>query len=117
MVYQGLALITGLSFILYGMSCLTTQQMINEFDRFNLSKWRILVGYLQIMGGAGLLIGLFLNTTLVIFSAGGLSLLMFMGFITRLYIKDGFIKSSPAFIFMLVNAIIVFGFWDITFGI
>ena len=109
-VYQGLALISGFSFLIYGISCLSTEQMKNEFIRFKLAKWRTLVGILQILGGLGLIIGVFVSNILVAVSAGGLALLMLMGFITRLYIKDSVIASSPAFIFMIINSLLVFAF-------
>ncbi|MFI8379768.1 DoxX family protein [Leeuwenhoekiella sp. NPDC079379] len=82
--------------------------MKKEFIRFKLAKWRTLVGILQILGGLGLVIGVFLSNTLVVISAGGLALLMLMGFVTRLYIKDSVIASSPAFIFTVLNALLVY---------
>ena len=81
--------------------------MKNEFKRYGLTQFRILTGSLEIIGGMGLLLGL-LYLPLLIISAAGLSLLMLLGFGTRIYIKDPFWQSLPSFIFLLVNAYILF---------
>jgi uncharacterized membrane protein len=44
----------------------------------------------------------------VYLGSGGLALLMFLGFIVRIKIRDGFLRSSPAFIYMIINLIIFF---------
>lgn len=76
-----------------------------EFKRFGLEKVAILTAVLEIIGGFGLLLGFFIPFLLLISSAG-LALLMLLGFITRLYIKDSIWVSLPALLFMFLNAYI-----------
>ena len=79
--------------------------MKEEFERYELAKFRNLVGLLQLFGGIGLLVGIVWNTALII-ASGGLSLLMLMGFGVRLKMKDSLLESLPSFIFMLINGYI-----------
>lgn len=81
--------------------------MKEEFERYGLDKFRGLIGVLQLLGGSGLLLGLVWHLILVI-ASGGLALLMLIGFLVRVKMKDGFLQSMPSFIFMLVNAYICF---------
>ncbi|BAO56363.1 hypothetical protein NMS_2354 [Nonlabens marinus S1-08] len=82
-----------------------------EFIRFGLSKLqRQITGVVQIIAAIGLLLFEF-NTLLAVISAAGLSLLMLLGFIVRMRIKDSVYESSPAFVFMILNAIIAFKLW------
>ena len=78
-----------------------------EFERYNLDKFRNLVGYLQLLGGFGLLVGLIWKPALVI-SSGGLALLMLIGFGVRVKMRDGFLESMPSLIFMILNSYICF---------
>jgi len=74
-----------------------------EFQRYGLQKFRIIVGSLEIIGGLGLIGGLYFSP-LYIVASGGLFLLMILGTGTRIYIKDPLPQTLPAFVFMLVNA-------------
>lgn len=76
--------------------------MRKEFIRFGLTKWRVLTGVLQVLGALGLAFGIF-YATLAVTAAFGLALLMLLGFITRIRIKDGILESAPAFGLMLLN--------------
>lgn len=73
-----------------------------EFIRFGLStSQRVLTGVLQLLGAAGIL--LFNNLLkLALFSAAGLAVLMLLGFLVRLRIKDDAYKASPALIYMIL---------------
>ncbi|PPK95721.1 DoxX-like protein [Nonlabens xylanidelens] len=83
-----------------------------EFTRFGLSMLqRLLTGVLQLIGAAGLIVGIF-NTYIGIAASAGLSLLMLAGFMVRVKIKDGVYKSSPALIFMVLCGIICYKFID-----
>jgi len=81
--------------------------MKNEFERFNLKHLGLFIIILEILGALGLLVGLFVNLILLI-SSGGLSLLMFLGFLTRIKIKDNFLASLPAIFFMFLNGYIFY---------
>jgi hypothetical protein len=76
--------------------------MKNEFKRFGLEKFGLTTVVFEIMGASGLLIGLMYNPILLI-SSGGLSLLMFLGVLVRIKVKDGILVTLPALFFMVVN--------------
>lgn len=78
-----------------------------EFVRFGLEKYGSLVATLEILGALGLFVGLYL-TPIFLLSSGGLSLLMLLGVITRVVIKDDFKQIFPAFFFMLLNGYLFF---------
>jgi len=104
---QLLILFSGLSFLVYGIAYFTSPNMRSEFKRFGLAKFGTLTAVLELCGGVGLLAGLMMNILLLI-SSGGLALLMFLGVIVRLRIKDSFWVLLPALFYMLLNAIIFY---------
>ncbi|MCU0345136.1 MAG: DoxX family protein [Ignavibacterium sp.] len=97
-----IVLFSGISFIIYGSLLLVSTEMQNEFKRFRLEKFLTLTGILELLGGIGLLIGLKVGFILLI-SSGGLALLMLLGFIVRIKVKDSFWLSFPSLFFMLAN--------------
>lgn len=76
--------------------------MVQEFKRYQLERFRILTGYLEVLGGLGTLIG-FQYKPLFIFSTAGLGILMLMGLIVRIRLNDKTIQMLPAFILMCAN--------------
>lgn len=99
---NSLIIFSSLSFLGYGIAYFASPKMKSEFVRFGLAKLGTLTAVLEIIGAAGLLLGLQSNFFLVI-SSGGLALLMFFGVIVRLRVKDGIIASSPATLYMFLN--------------
>ncbi len=93
---------SAISFIIYGILSFRSNIMKSEFKRWGISKFRFIVGCAQLTGGFGLLIGYYFQIMTLI-SSFGLALLMLLGFILRLIVKDGVIKSIPAFFYLLVN--------------
>ncbi|QNL23142.1 DoxX family protein [Hyphobacterium sp. CCMP332] len=106
-----LALISAASFLYYGLNCLLSFKMKEEFRRFGLDAQRQLTGILQLLGAMGLLVGVFLSAGIGALAAAGLSLLMLFGFAVRLKVRDGLLASLPSFIFMLLNAYLSYGFY------
>ena len=104
MIY--LVIISAVAFITYGLLCTFSGHMAKEFERYGLSKFRVLTGILEVLGGTGILLGL-LYKPLLIFSAGGLTLLMFLGIITRIRVSDPIIETIPAFILFILNGYIL----------
>jgi type II secretory pathway component PulF len=102
-----LILISSLSFIFYGFAYFISPQMKSEFNRFGLEKAGALTAILELLGAFGLLAGLKFPLLLLI-SAGGLAILMFLGVIIRVKIKDSFWLSLPALFFMILNSYIFF---------
>jgi hypothetical protein len=97
-----LILISSLSFLGYGIAYFISPQMKNEFKRFGLEKVGTLTAVLELLGAAGLLIGLKVPLILLM-SAGGLGLLMFLGVAVRVKVKDSLWISLPALFFMILN--------------
>jgi hypothetical protein len=102
-----LIIFSSLSFLGYGVAYFTTPNMKSEFIRFGLAKFGTLTAILEIVGAAGLLVGLLYNSILMI-ASGGLALLMFLGVAVRLKIKDGVLASSPALFYFALNLYIFF---------
>lgn len=100
-----LIIFSALSFLGFGVSCLATQYMVEEFKRYGLSRYRKLNGFLQISGALALLAG-FYDKPLAITASAGLGFLMLLGFLVRIKIRDGIMKSLPALFYMVLNLII-----------
>jgi hypothetical protein len=99
--------LSAITFIFYGLLCLLTDHMKKEFHRYGLSQFRTLTGYLELLGGIGLLVGRYYPLPLLISSAG-LSLLMFLGIIVRFKTKDPLVEILPAFLLMIINLTILY---------
>ena len=93
---------TALSFIGYGCSCIYSQHMVLEFQRYKLERYRVLTGFLQIAGAAGLMLGL-ATPIIGIIASACLAILMACGFGVRLRIRDSALKASPSFVYMCIN--------------
>lgn len=83
--------------------------MKSEFKRFQLEKLGLLVVVLEILGAIGLMVGFFFYMPLLIIASCGLALLMLLGLIVRLRLKDSLWISIPALFFMGLNAYIFWG--------
>ena len=98
----------GFSFLYYGVSCLSSNFMTAEFERFGLSiTQRKITGVAQIIGALGILLGYFYEP-LQIAALIGISFLMLLGWGVRLKIKDSFIAALPAFLFFVLNAYLAY---------
>ncbi len=102
-----LILISGLSFLVYGIAYFKSPQMKSEFKRFGLEKAGKPTAVLELLGAVGLVIGLKIPLILLI-SAGGLAILMFLGVVVRIKVKDSFWTSFPALFYMVLNSYIFF---------
>jgi uncharacterized membrane protein YphA (DoxX/SURF4 family) len=99
---------SGVTFLIYGVLCFYSVSMANDFHRFGLDNLRVLTGVLELLGGAGLLIGLKWPPALWISSAG-LALLMLIAFGIRMRMRDGVGVSTPSFLLMFLNLYILIG--------
>lgn len=97
-----LIIFSGTSFLFYGINFFVSSKMKAEFKRFGLERLGTVTAYLELLGGVGLLIGLY-NYKLSIISSGGLVLLMFCGIIVRIKIRDSFLLTLPALLYFLLN--------------
>lgn len=103
-----LTLFSAASFFFFGCACFLAPQMLLEFKRYGLAKYRKLVGILQLLGSIGLCLGLLYEPKLQLSAAIGLTVLMLLGFLVRLKIKDSVIQSAPSLIYAVLNATIVY---------
>lgn len=73
-----------------------------EFKRYGLERFRLMTGALEVLGGLGILVGL-LSGPLFLVSTLGLTMLMILGLLVRIKLKDTFKEMLPALILMLLN--------------
>lgn len=81
--------------------------MAADFERYNLPRFRVMIGALQILGSIGLAIGFFIPW-LTVFASLGLAVQMLLGVLVRVKIKDSIIEMLPAAGFCILNSFI---FW------
>jgi len=98
-------LLSSLSFFAYVLSYFVNPHMKSEFKRFGLEKMGLLTIILEMLGATGLLVGFYIHFILII-SSLGLFLLMFLGVIVRIKMKDSLWISLPALFYMTLNAYI-----------
>lgn len=104
-IFHLLIIFSSLSFLIYGIAYFTSPHMKSEFVRFGLGKFGQLTAVLEILGAVGLMLGLMINSILII-SSGGLAILMFFGVIVRVRVKDPLFVTLPALFYMGLNAVI-----------
>ena len=102
-----LAYLSGSCFIFYGCLILMTNHMKLEFKRYGMSQFRLLTGVLELLGGVGLIVGLHYHP-LYLLSSLGLGILMLLGSITRVRVKDRPVEIIPAFVLMVINLYLFF---------
>ncbi len=108
-LYTVCVFLSGGSFLGYGISYFTGSHMKSEFKRFKLEKLGLLTIVLELLGAIGLMIGFWFYNPLLIVSSGGLALLMLMGLIVRLKLKDSLWISLPALFYMVLNTYVLYG--------
>lgn len=103
MVLVILALVSGLSFLHYGAEILSEPRLEAEFSRYGLADFRGLVGVLELLGGAGVIVGV-VFAPLGALAALGLSMLMLLGIVVRVRVRDAPRLMAPAALLCLLNA-------------
>ena len=106
-IARGLSII---SFAWYGASLLWSQAMADDFARYDLSRYRVVVGVLQIAGSAGLLVGFWFRP-LVPLAAGGLAVMMLVAVGARIQVRDAVLSMLPAAAYCALNLYIVAAAW------
>jgi uncharacterized membrane protein YphA (DoxX/SURF4 family) len=102
-----LSVFSGISFLFYGVASFRSRRMKSEFERWGYLKHRFTIGTFQILGGLGLLLGLFLPVLLLI-SSLSLMLMMLVAILVRVGIKDELIKMLPATFYAIINGVILY---------
>jgi uncharacterized membrane protein YphA (DoxX/SURF4 family) len=100
------ALVSGLSFLYYGFKVLTRPASTKEFERYGVPGVRRLVGILEVLGGAGVILGLAF-APLGALAAAGLAALMVLGLIVRFRIHDAPRLMGPAASLGALNAVLL----------
>jgi len=113
--YGATALVSAVLFLVYGALCLFSNGMEEEFERYGLSRFRRLTGGLEVLGGLGLLVGLLVPQVMVVASAG-LALLMLLGVIARVRVRDPLLEIVPATVLMVANLFLLVETWRIAAG-
>lgn len=108
-LFATVAVLTGLSFLAYGGSCLFARRMRTEFERYGLARFRALTGLLEVAGALGLLIGLAVPV-IGFLAACGLALLMLLGIGVRLRIRDTALQTLPAVLYLLLTVYLSYGY-------
>ena len=101
-----LIFISGVSFVIYGISTFLSKKMLLEYKRWGYSEHRLMIGFLQLSGGIGLLLGL-LFETLIPLCSSSLLLLMLAAIGVRIKIKDQPLSILPALSYAIINFLIL----------
>ncbi|MFT4865304.1 MAG: hypothetical protein ACI8RE_001492 [Ilumatobacter sp.] len=109
MLLVTLAAVSALAFSFYGSETLFANPPRGEFDRYGLPKIRVFVGSMQLLGAAGVAIGIFV-APLGVAAAGGLTLMMLLGLAARYKIRDAPRLMVPAGSLAVLNATLVYLF-------
>ncbi|MDG1358006.1 MAG: DoxX family protein [Akkermansiaceae bacterium] len=94
---------SSVSFILFGGGCFLSRYLQGEYERYGIGQLKGLIGILQMLGAAGLVVGFYMPW-IGQFSAGGLAAMMLCGVGVRIKIKDTILQTIPAFAYMVLNA-------------
>ena len=81
--------------------------MLSEYARWGYKNQRILLGCLQLLGGAGLLIGI-VNPILLSVASFLLTFMMITAIFVRIKIKDSAVQMLPATFYTVLNFIILY---------
>ena len=116
-----ISLFSGISFIVYGISSFRSKRMISEFQRWGYGNHRKLIGFFQLLGGAGLIFGSIfvintfdnngslVNSNNILAGSSLILTIMMLGAVfVRIDIKDKFINILPATFYAILNLIIFY---------
>lgn len=102
---------SAISFFVYAAGCFFSLRMKAEFVRYGFDRHRVLIGGLQLLGAAGLLLGLIVPAIGAI-GAAGLAVQMLAAVVVRIKIRDTLLQTTPALVYLLTNALLFIGFLD-----
>ena len=108
-------LFSAFSFIIYGYSSFMSNRMISEYSRWGFADQRKIIGFFQLLGGIGLLVGIKVNILLFITSLSFIIMMLF-AIIVRIKIKDGIVETLPAITYLFLNFMIFYKSSEIIFN-
>ena len=100
-------LFTGISFVVYGINSFISKRMKKEFKRWGLENKRKTIACCQLVGGAGLLMGL-ASSTILILSSASLVVMMLVAIGVRIKVKDDISDILPAVAYLALSAMILY---------
>jgi hypothetical protein len=106
-----LTIVSALAFLYYGLIILFSPRLKAEFKRLGKSKFRPLIGALQIAGACGLAVGL-VSPVIGVLAAFGIATLMLLGVYIRVRNRDSILQTMPAFFYLCMNAYICVLFYN-----
>ena len=104
---QVIILFISFSFLFYALHALFSQKMKDEFSRWGVQKYRILISCIQLSSGFSLLLSFF-YPFLVIYCSSIFFTMMLGAIFVRIRIKDSFLDTLPALLYFFLNAIILY---------
>ena len=105
-----LIIFSSISFIYYGLNSLLSKRMHSEYSRWGYNNLRVFLGWCQLLGGCGLIIGMIHHSLnpLISITSFLLTVMMLTAVFTRIKSKDGFLLTLPSLFYSILNAIIFF---------
>ena len=104
--------VLGLLFVLIGSMTVAGRKMfVDNFRRFGYPQWfRVVTGSLEVLGGLGLLIGIW-QSWLAALASAGLALVMLGAVVTQLRIKEPLQKIALAFVLGTLAVVVAVNYW------
>jgi putative oxidoreductase len=104
--------VLGLLFFLIGcMMIAGMKPLVENFRHFGYPQWfRVMTGSLEALGGAGLLIGIWIPVLAALASAG-LALVMLGAVFTHVRVREPLKKSTPAIVLGALASLVVISYW------
>ena len=107
MIKEFFVLFSAISFVIYSLHSVFSKRMILEFSRWGIGNLRILVASFQMLGGIGLLLGMY-NIWLLCLVSFFLTLMMIIAIIIRIRVRDSFLLTVPALMYAVLSFIIFY---------
>lgn len=102
-----LTLVSAGAFLFYGYETLFGVRHRGEFERYGLSKLRVFVGSMQVLGALGALVGL-VSAPVGAAATAGLTLMMMVGVVVRYRIHDAPRLMVPAATLAILNGTLLY---------
>lgn len=101
-----LAIVSALAFCYYGFETLFAQRTRREFERYGMPGMRVFVGSMQLLGAAGVMVGLVVAPVGAA-AAAGLTVMMLLGLAARRRVHDVPRLMVPAGTLAVLNGVLV----------
>jgi hypothetical protein len=106
MLLVPLIVLSAVSFVYYGVGCLASPRLREEYLRYGVPHLRVISATLQLLGAAGVVIGLMIEP-IGVAAATGLCVMMTLGVVVRMRMHDTFRVMLPAASLAVINGALV----------